>query len=463
MHARLNAATEPGALDREKLPLVIALDSVLLRSNPVHEAYGSGLNGLFQSPREALGALIRGNRSIREWLTSLSTIDYGALPYEPAVLNLALSARAQHRKVYLATVNSAVHAAAIAAHFGLDGVIALDAQGAVVDTDDPETHKLCQDGFEYVGSDRTTAAWRDVSRADVVGSDRNVTGRQWVAALRVYQYAKNVLVFVPLLTSHHFNLPSFGNAVLAFLAFSACASSAYLLNDILDLPADRHHPIKRNRAIASGALPIASALIAIPCLAVTSLLIATAVSWPFLMTVVTYLVLTIAYSVLLKKMLLVDIIALAGLYTIRILGGAIAIGVHLSEWLLIFSLFVFTSLALIKRYGELTMRQGARLADPVHRDYRIGDLNIVATLAGASGMNAITVFSLYISSPAVTSAYSSPWLLWMLDPLLLYWIGRALMIAHRRGMQDDPIVYTFKDGPSRTTVLLMTCIALAAI
>ena len=463
MQPRVDAATRPGALDLDNLPLVIALDGVLLRSNPVHEAYAAGLGELLQSPRQALAALAGGDRSVRGWLTSLSAIDYGKLPYEPAILNLALSARAQQRKVYLATANNAVHAAAIAAHFGLDGIVALDAQGAFADADDPKVQNLRHNGFEYVGSDHPAAAAHRTSAGDVGGAGRHTGLREWLAALRVHQYAKNVLVFVPLLTSHHFNLPSLGNAVLAFLAFSTCASSAYLLNDILDLRADRHHPIKCHRALASGTLPIASALIAIPCLAATSLIIATAVSWLFLMTIVAYLVITMAYSFHLKKMLLVDIIALAGLYTTRILGGAIAIDVHLSEWLLIFSLFVFTSLALIKRYGELTMRQGARLADPINRDYRIGDLNIVAALAAASGMNAITVFSLYISSPAVTSAYSSPWLLWMLDPLLLYWIGRALMIAHRQAMQDDPIVYTFKDGPSRITVLLMTCIALAAI
>ncbi len=245
-------------------------------------------------------------------------------------------------------------------------------------------------------------------------------------------------MFVPLLTSHRFDLASLGNAVLAFFAFSAAASSAYLLNDILDITADSNHPTKRHRAIASGRLPITSALAAVTCLALASLVAAAGISGLFLATIVAYLVITVGYSLHLKKMLLVDIIALAGLYTTRILGGAIAINVHLSEWLLIFSLFVFTSLALIKRYGELTMRHGAGLADPVNRDYRISDLNIVAVLAGACGMNAITIFSLYISSPTVTAMYSSPALLWLLDPLLLYWIGRALTIEANTGAAELP-------------------------
>jgi 4-hydroxybenzoate polyprenyltransferase len=442
-----------GAPETEARPLVIAL-GVLLRSSLSQETHVSGLTALLRSPRDAFVALSQGGHSIGEWLGSLSQIDYGKLPYQPDVLNRALAARAQARKVYLATSEGAAHASAISAHFAFDGVVVLDAHGTP-EADDPHAQALRQTGFEYAGN---------VTAADgLAAPERRASLRTWLGALRVYQYAKNTLVFVPLITSHQFNLASLANAVLAFVAFSAAASSAYLLNDILDLNADRNHPTKRDRAIASGRLPIASALTAVPFLATAALVAAAAISWSLLATIVAYLVITVAYSLQLKKMLLVDIIALAGLYTTRILGGAIAINVHLSEWLLIFSLFVFTSLALTKRYGELAMRQGAGLADPVNRDYRVGDLGIVAVLAGACGMNAITIFSLYISSPAVTSMYRSPGLLWLLNPLLLYWIGRALMIAHRQEMHDDPIVYTFKDWPSRVTIVLMTCIALAAI
>jgi 4-hydroxybenzoate polyprenyltransferase len=187
------------------------------------------------------------------------------------------------------------------------------------------------------------------------------------------------------------------------------------------------------------------------------------VSGVFLSVLGAYLITTIAYSLYLKKKMLVDIVTLAGLYTVRIVGGAVAIGVHVSEWLLIFSLFIFTSLALIKRYSELMMRQGSGLSKSINRDYTIGDLRVIAALAAASGMNAITVFSLYVSSPAVAQMYSRPWILWLLNPLLLYWIGRALMMAHRQAMPDDPIIYTFTDNVSRTTVAAMTCVVLAAI
>jgi 4-hydroxybenzoate polyprenyltransferase len=176
-----------------------------------------------------------------------------------------------------------------------------------------------------------------------------------------------------------------------------------------------------------------------------------------------YLVTTIAYSLVLKRKMLLDVVTLAGLYTLRIIAGAVGVGVVLSEWLLMFSLFVFTSLALIKRFSELTLRHGAGLSDPSNRDYRIGDLQVIAAMAAASGMNAVIVFSLYVSSSAVMSLYSRPWMLWLLNPLLLYWFGRALMMAHRREMPDDPILYTFRDSASRITVAAMICIMLAAI
>ena len=210
-------------------------------------------------------------------------------------------------------------------------------------------------------------------------------------------------------------------------------------------------------------MPIAHALIAIPALWLFAVGASLCISGLFVAVLGAYLATTIAYSLVLKRKMLVDVVTLAGLYSLRIIAGAVAVGVVLSEWLLMFSLFVFTSLALIKRFSELSMRQGAGLSDPANRDYRISDLNVIAAMAAASGMNAIIVFSLYASSSTVATLYSRPWMLWLLNPLLLYWFGRALMMAHRREMPDDPILYTFRDGASRLTVAAMICIMLAAI
>ncbi|WP_312015667.1 UbiA family prenyltransferase [Bradyrhizobium liaoningense] len=417
--------------------LVIDLQGALLRSD-------LGLEALFSDP----GKTLRHLRDIRSWrmselsqLVADAEVDYASLPYDQDVLNQALAARARGEKIYLVADSIADHAAGIASHLGFDGVVAPAdlVAGALPFAPDSIARISSQNGR---------------SRASL---------KTWANALRVYQYAKNTLVFVPAVTAHQMSLSALGYALLAFLAFSACASGAYLMNDLLDLAADRQHPTKRHRALAAGTLPIAHALIAIPALWLFAVAASLCISGLFVAVLGAYLATTIAYSLVLKRKMLVDVVTLAGLYSLRIIAGAVAVGVVLSEWLLMFSLFVFTSLALIKRFSELSMRQGAGLADPANRDYRISDLSVIAAMAAASGMNAVIVFSLYVSSSTVATLYSRPWMLWLLNPLLLYWFGRALMMAHRREMPDDPILYTFRDGASRITVAAMICIMLAAI
>ncbi len=323
-------------------------------------------------------------------LTSIlarAKVDYAHLPYDQEVLNRALAARARGERIYLAATRFEAHAAGIAAHLGFDGVVGAG------DLARGETLPFDPQSADHIAGE---------------SAGRQVGWRIWVRALRVYQYAKNTLVFVPLVTAHQMNLASIGAALLAFLAFSACASGAYLMNDLLDLAADRQHPTKRHRPLAAGDLPIASALVAILLLWIGAFAAGMCISGVFVAVLALYLVTTIAYSLVLKKKMMLDVVTLAGLYSLRIVAGAVGIGVVLSEWLLMFSLFVFTSLALIKRFSELTMRQGAGLSDPANRDYRIGDLQVIAAMAAASGMNAVIVFSLYVSSAAATPLYSRP-------------------------------------------------------
>jgi 4-hydroxybenzoate polyprenyltransferase len=433
---------DSGALERSAIPaavrtLVIDLEGALLRSELLMEA-------LFSRPALMLARFGAGGRAGMAALTDIlakAEIDYAHLPYDSGVLTHALAARAKGDRIFLVADRFAAHAEAIAAHLGFDGVVTSAdlAAGTSLPFDPASVERL---------------AGRNSERASL---------KTWVRALRIYQYAKNTLVFVPAITAHEMNLAALGDALLAFLAFSACASGAYLMNDLLDLSADRQHPTKRHRPLAAGSLPISSALSAIPLLWGFSVAASLCISPLFLGVLTAYLATTILYSLVLKRKMLVDVVTLAGLYSLRIIAGAVGVGVVLSEWLLIFSLFVFTSLALIKRFSELAMRESAGLKDPSNRDYRVTDLHIIAAMAAASAMNAVTVFSLYVSSSAVTPLYSRPWMLWLLNPLLLYWFGRALMMAHRREMPDDPILYAFRDGPSRITVAAMICIMLAAI
>ena len=285
----------------------------------------------------------------------------------------------------------------------------------------------------------------------------------WLRALRVHQYAKNALLFVPVLTAHKFDLATLIASGLGFVAFCLAASAVYLLNDLVDVEADRLHPTKRERPLARGDLPAAHARMAIPALLAGAFALAFAVSATFAGVLAVYLVATTAYTFHLKRQLVVDVIVLAGLYTLRVIAGAAAIDVVVSEWLFAFSMFMFTSLALIKRYVELNRRADAALPDPANRDYRVDDAGIVATLAAAAGMNAITIFTLYISSPAVAKLYRHPAILWATCPILMFWIARALLLAHRRQMDDDPIVFALRDPASRWVLALMIAVIVAAI
>ncbi len=285
----------------------------------------------------------------------------------------------------------------------------------------------------------------------------------WAKALRVHQYVKNTLMIVPLVTAHQFNYAAITSVLVAFVAFSLCASAVYVLNDLFDIDADRQHPTKKNRPFASGVLKPWQGKIAIPILLVLAFACAADVSLKFTLALLFYLALTTAYSVSLKRKMLVDVVVLAMLYTIRVIAGAIAISVDVSAWLLVFSMFMFLSLALMKRYSELALRIDHNLPVPSTRNYKLDDLVIVGCLAVASGFNAVTIFALYVSSPAVQQMYANPDVLWLACPVLTYWIGRAMILAHRRMMNDDPIVFAIRDRISRLAGILMVGIVLLAM
>jgi 4-hydroxybenzoate polyprenyltransferase len=285
----------------------------------------------------------------------------------------------------------------------------------------------------------------------------------WLKALRVHQYIKNFLVFVPIVTAHQFTYTAISSALVAFAAFSLCASSVYIVNDLIDIEADRQHPKKKHRPLASGVMKPWHAKLAVPVLLALAFACAATVSIKFSLALLSYLVLTTAYSGSLKRKMLVDVVVLAMLYTARVIAGAIAISVVISTWLLAFSMFMFLSLALMKRYSELALRIDQNLPDPSNRNYKRDDLLIVGCLAVSSGFNAVTIFALYISSPLVVELYPRPEILWLACPVLIYWIGRAMMLAHRRMMDDDPIVFAIKDRVSRIAGVLMIGMILLAM
>jgi 4-hydroxybenzoate polyprenyltransferase len=276
--------------------------------------------------------------------------------------------------------------------------------------------------------------------------------------LRIHQWVKNLIVFVPLLAAHKIgSVPLLLKAAGAFGAFCLCASAVYLLNDLLDLDADRHHPTKKMRPFAAGDLPIATGLVLAPLLCAAGLWLACSVSWSLGAVLALYLVLTTTYSWRIKEIALLDVFFLAALYSVRLVAGHeatrddginVAPVVEYSFWLLVFSMFLFLSLALVKRFHELDAARRHSRTDVKGRGYVAHDLELVASLGSSSGYLAVLVMALYVNSQQVRVLYLHPTVLLLVCPLLLYWISRIWMIAHRGQMHDDPIVFALKDRTS---------------
>jgi 4-hydroxybenzoate polyprenyltransferase/phosphoserine phosphatase len=466
-------------------PLVVDLDGTLIRSDLLIETAFTELGARPQTIFELFGALLKGKAALKHRLADASKFDASMLPYDDAVLACIKQAKADGRLVYLASASNEALVGAVAEELGLfDGWFGSSEDRNL--SGKAKADKLVtafgEQGFDYIGNDKADLeVW---SRADtaicirtspavlaaLAKRDRPIeqlesdkpTLKTWIKLIRVHQWAKNSLVFVPLLTSLSFNLEMVGLSILAAIAYSLCASSIYVLNDLVDLPADRGHPTKRNRPLANGSIPLVQAMLVMPVLLAAGLGIAAMISLPFLGVVVAYLAMTTAYSFFLKRKLMLDAVTLALLYTMRVIGGAVAISVDVSFWLLAFSLFIFTSLALLKRYIELTTRLDNGLADPSNRNYKIADADVVMAISAAAGLNATTVLTLYLHSAHLPSEYQRPEALWALFPLLLYWIGRALVLAHRRFIDDDPIVFAIRDRVSRYTVVAMVVVVAVA-
>jgi 4-hydroxybenzoate polyprenyltransferase len=286
-----------------------------------------------------------------------------------------------------------------------------------------------------------------------------------VRALRPHQWVKNLLVFVPVVLDHKlFHAETMAKATIAFVAFCCVASSAYILNDIFDLEADRRHPTKRYRPFASGALRPAVGLVLVPVLIAA----AVAISWSslpraFVVLLALYLVLTSAYSLYLKRVAVLDVLLLAGLYTLRVLAGIAAAQVRFSTWLLAFAMFLFLSLAFLKRYTEVSAMDGALTEQVRRRGYQRGDREWLGSMGGASGYLSVLVLALYINSEQVIALYRLPLALWLVCPLLLFWTSRMWLLAHRGKIHDDPIVATVRDPASYLIGLLVALVMYLAL
>jgi 4-hydroxybenzoate polyprenyltransferase/phosphoserine phosphatase len=472
-------------LKSQNRALCVDLDGTLLRSDILYESLLALLarNPLyvFLLPFWLLG----GKAAVKRQLASRVQLPADTLPYDERVLDI-LRTTTQRPRV-LCTASDQLLVQPIADHLGLfEEVIASDGHTNLSGHNKGKAlaERFGERGFDYMGNGRVDLkVWAHAGGAIVVNNGerlardaarhtevlahlpaRNGGLLTWIKALRIYQWLKNLLVLVPLLTAHRFLEPAAVlDAGIAFLAFGLCASGVYLLNDLLDLTPDRMHARKRKRPFAAGTLPLLHGLLVAPLLTVLGFALAWLCSPAFAGVLLCYYVMTLAYSLKLKRIVMIDVVLLAALYTVRIIGGTVAIGSELSFWLLAFSMFVFLSLAMLKRYTELAAALASGKEMAIGRGYAVADLPLVQSLGAAAGYIGVLVFALYINSPESLELYSNPKVLWLLCPMLLYWISRMWIVSHRGDMDDDPIVFAAMDRVSQVVIALCVVIVLAAI
>jgi 4-hydroxybenzoate polyprenyltransferase/phosphoserine phosphatase len=468
-----------------RAPIVVDLDGTLTPADTLAESVVALVK---KSPLKLLrlpGWVLKGRSGFKESVASGVTIGARRLPYSEPLLEYLRGEKAKGRRIILATAAHRSIAERVSTHLGLfDGVLATDDGNNLKGSAKLDAiRKQVGDDFVYAGDSRADVAiWHAAKAAVLVGVSARtaalVSGRvpierqfpkegseahAWLHALRIHQWLKNLLVFVPLLTAFSFTEPGkLATMSIAFLALSLAASATYIANDLHDLEADRAHPRKRLRPFASARLSIVRGLVVATMCLVLAFLLAFTVSAGFVAMLLLYVLLTSAYSWLLKKRVLMDVLVLSLLYTLRILAGSVAVGIVTSTWLLAFSVFIFLSLALVKRCAELVTLQEMGAAATRGRDYQVGDLVVLWPLGVGAAMCAVVVFGLFISAPDTAGRYATPSLLWLVAVGLVYWLARVWIKTCRGEMHDDPVIYAIKDRGSRITVFAMVVTMLVA-
>ena len=447
------------------------------------ETFWSALGKDLTSPIKAASALMRGKADLKRYLADTATVDATSLPYDPDVIAYVEAWRAKGGTTALVTASDQTLAEKIAGHLGIfDAVHGSDGQVNLKGEDKARflISTFGEGQFSYMGdSSADLEVWKHADRAitvnapsglrakaaDIASETEHLDTRPWtlkpyLKALRPHQWMKNTLVFLPMLSAQQFDAATFFLSLLAFVSFSLVASSVYVLNDLLDLASDRAHPRKCKRPFAAGTVPIAHGTWMAAGTLFLGALAALSVGWPFFLVMVGYYVLTFAYSLSLKQRMVIDICVLAGLYTIRIIAGAAATGIPPSVWFLAFSSFFFLSLAAVKRQAELVDNVARGKLAPSGRGYTVDDLPIISMVTISAGYVAVLVMALYVNSPNVIELYNHPEALWGVCAILLYWITRTVMLAHRGHMNDDPVIYAVKDRQSRICFLIILALVL---
>ncbi|MGO8917837.1 MAG: UbiA family prenyltransferase [Stellaceae bacterium] len=464
------------------LPLVVDLDGTLIKTDLLVESFFALLSTHPMRALRALFTLWHGRSAFKARLAEETVIEFDTLPLNETVHARLRAEKSKGRSIYFASASDRRYVEKMSVRLGLfSGIFASDEDSNLKGP--AKAAVLCaafgEGRFDYIGDAYADLpVWKVARKRTVVNPtpsllravrrhfpDAEVLGHRdrriwdYVQLFRVHQWLKNLLIFIPPLAAHEFQLGTLLASILAFLSFSFAASSAYVLNDLLDMRSDRSHPSKCRRPFASGKIPAWQGTVLSPLALAAAVALALLLPTPFVLTLAGYYVLTMAYSLWFKRKMTVDVVMLACLYGVRLVAGGAATMVPLSPWLQAFAVFFFLSLAVVKRCTELVAHITLGKGDPKGRSYQLRDLPMLEAMAAASGYVAVMVFALYLNSPAVVALYHAPNRLWFICVVLLYWISRILLLTHRGEMRDDPVVFAATDRVS----LVCAGIAAAAV
>jgi 4-hydroxybenzoate polyprenyltransferase/phosphoserine phosphatase len=468
-------------------PLCVDLDGTLVKSDTLVDSLLALLRADPAMVVKLPGRLFLGKAAFKAWVTESVSLDAAHLPYNGKLLQYLHQERDRGRAIYLATGADVRLARRVAEHLGIftdvlgsDGATNLTGSNKL----DCLRTRLDSAAFDYIGNDtpdlpllaqateamvanpslrlRMRLRARGIRPAQAFLESDSAFNSGW-NAVRPHQWAKNLLIFVPLLCSHALNRGKLLTALAAFCCFSLTASSAYIFNDLLDMEADRRHPRKRLRPFAAGNLS-AFAGIAIAAIFLAGGLVgAYLLPGRFFAWLLIYLATTLAYSLYLKRIALVDVLALSGLYILRLLAGGTVTQTPISHWLAGFSMFLFLSLAIAKRFAELENLRASNAVPRNGRGYLVNDLDQLRSFGTASAYAAVVVFAIYISGPDVVKLYHQPRLLWLTVPLMILWLNRVWLLASRGEMNEDPVAFALTDTMSQVIGILVAAVALTAL
>jgi 4-hydroxybenzoate polyprenyltransferase len=469
------------------VPLCVDLDGTLVKSDTLVDSLLVLLRShpmlAFQLP----GHLRHGKAAFKAFVTKSVSLDVAHLPYNHKLLQFLHEEHARGRAIYLTTGADMALAQRVAVHLGIfSGVLASDGVNNLTGGRKLESLRanLGSSPFDYVGNDTPDLPMLVKANVPMVAnpslaltmelhSRRLRPARQFnespslgitlVKAVRLQQWAKNLLIFLPLLLSHALSANKLLAAVIAFFCFSLTASAVYIVNDLLDIEADRRHPEECLRPFASGDLPALAGIGMVAIFLLLGILGGSLLPGNFFGWLALYLVATLAYSIYLKRIAIVDVLMLTGLYILRLLAGGASTQTQISHWMAGFSIFLFLSLAMVKRFAELENLRANGSTPGDGRSYLLADVEHLRSFGAASSLAAVVVFAIYIGGPEVAKLYSQPSLLWLIVPLMILWLARLWLLASRGKLDEDPLVFALSDRISLAIGAAVVVIALFAI